>query len=436
MRNKITLTFKYVLIVAVFILFVPAVVLAEEEGPNILFILDSSGSMMNPLGDVESRIEAAKRVLSDLVAGLPAETNVGLEVYGHREKTGCDDIEIVVPVGMLDVDVIKQRINSLEALGNTPIASALERGADEIQGLKGIRTIVLISDGEETCKGDPISAAEQIRKRLGVDVIIQVIGLAVDDNAKQQLAGIAQAGGGTYYSADNAEQLKDSLVQIKKEVVKKEPPKDIFAEEFDKPFLSEEWEIINEDPDNMVIEDGYLTVLLQPGWPSEGKTHNILLYSGDLPNNYEVIARFKAHIEDFPSLGSPASQRVGLVLYTSKDNFIEMTTAAEGFAGYKSNEIKAASGKYKKGKWSSVSSSIITTIGSNQWTYKGEFEFKFQKNGHKYIGSFKNAKGKWIKSGEFADLKGKYKPGIMAYRAPKTDETMAEFDSFKIKELE
>lgn len=211
--------------VVIFILFVPAFTLAEEEKTNILFIFDSSASMTNPISDVESKMEAAKKVLSEVVGDLPANINVGLEVYSHRKADSCDDIEIIVPVGKLDVNEIRRKINSLQALGNTPIAAALEKGASELQSLKGKKIIVLISDGEETCDGDPIETADHIRKTMGIDVVIHVTGFDVDNRAKQQLSGIAQAGGGNYYEAKNARQLKQSLVDIKeKTIAVKEPP--------------------------------------------------------------------------------------------------------------------------------------------------------------------------------------------------------------------
>ncbi len=217
---------KHILLTAaIFLLSVPAFSLAEEEETNILFIFDSSASMTNPISNAESKMEAAKKALSEVVEGLPANINVGLAAYSHRSMDSCDDIEIVVPVGKLDVDRIRQEINSLHAFGNTPIAAALEMGASALQSHKGKKIIVLISDGEETCDGDPIGTAEQIRRTMGIDIAMHVTGFDVDNRAKQQLSGIAQAGGGEYYDAANASQLKQSLVEIKEEtIVVEEPP--------------------------------------------------------------------------------------------------------------------------------------------------------------------------------------------------------------------
>lgn len=332
MRNKINLTFMCVLIVAVLTLFVPAVALAEEEGPNILFILDSSGSMMNPIGDVEPKMEAAKRVLSDLVAGLPAETNVGLEAYGHREKTGCDDIEIVVPVGKLDVDVIKQKINSLEALGNTPIASALEMGADVVRGLSGKKTIILISDGEETCGGDPVGVAEKIKKEFGVDVAIHVIGFDVSEKEKQQLSGIAQAGGGKYYSADNVKQLIAAFDEvIKKEVLGAPERKTakatdiIFEDTFDKNFLGPDWIILDENQDYIVMDEGVLVITQSSKKETDDKGKEKVIYPNTLkldkplPENFEINVEWEV---DFQS-GRYWGQEIALWLVSENGNTLQ-----------------------------------------------------------------------------------------------------------------
>jgi len=181
---------------------------------HLLFIFDSSKSMNDLIDGKETKLEAAKKALSDFVAILPADLSVGLEVYGHMETQECDDIEMIVPVGKLDVAEMQQKINSLHAFGQTPVAAALEKAAAAMRSLAGDKTIVLISDGVDTCDGDPVRAAERIREEMGIDVNIQVAGLSVDESAKEQLKETATAGGGNYYAADNAQQLERSLKDI------------------------------------------------------------------------------------------------------------------------------------------------------------------------------------------------------------------------------
>ncbi|MDV5165730.1 MAG: VWA domain-containing protein [Candidatus Scalindua sp.] len=205
----------------------------NEAKSHLLFIFDSSKSMNDLIDDKETKLEAAKKALSDFVAILPADLSVGLEVYGHRETEECEDIEIVVPVGKLDVAEMQKEINSLQAFGATPVAAALEKGAAAMTSLKGKKTIVLISDGVDTCNGDPVSAAKHIREEMGIDVIVQVAGLGVDESAKEQLKETASAGGGNYYAADNAQQLEISL----KDIEAGKPASMVSAEDLEGPNL-------------------------------------------------------------------------------------------------------------------------------------------------------------------------------------------------------
>ncbi len=184
------------------------------EQSHLLFIFDSSQSMNEPINNKETRLDAAKKALSDFVGFLPENLNVGLEVFGHKKTANCDDIEIIVPIGKLDVDELRQKINSLQAFGATPVAAALEKGAAAMSSLVGEKTIVLISDGKDTCNGNPIRTAKRIREEMGMDVNIEVAGLGVDKSTKEQLENIASAGGGNYYTADNSRQLQKTLMDI------------------------------------------------------------------------------------------------------------------------------------------------------------------------------------------------------------------------------
>jgi len=399
-------------------LFASGNVLAADK--SILFILDASGSMAQKFGD-QTRMQAAKDAFDNLLAELPEGVDVGMEAYGHHGNKDCSVIEVMNPVGPLDAASIKANAHGLTPRhGSTPMAAALEKGAGALKVAHGEKSIVLISDGKETCGGDPAAVAKKLRAK-GIDITTHVVGLGVNDEEKAQLAAIAEAGGGKYYAANNAEELKKSLAEIKEKVVAKKA-RVIFQDDFDGEFLSDKWQVVNPDEESMVIEEGHLTVLLQSGWPSEGKTKNILLYTGDLPKNYEVIAKFKPGVTTFPNFRPWETQRVGLVLYKTPKNFIELNTSTGGVSS--DYALLASYGKYSGDKWASTFSSNIQKIAYQ--------EFKIQRNGRKYTAYFRNEKKKWVAIGTVNALKGGYKPGIVAYRAPNANETMAEFDWFKI----
>ena len=405
-------------------------VFADEAGPNILFILDSSGSMMESL-EGKNKLETAKGVLSALVGDLPPNINVGLEVYGHR-KGACDDIEMVVPMGKLNVGALKQKISALQASGKTPIATSLEKAAGELRGLKGNSTIVLISDGKETCGGDPVGIAELIKNEFGIDVVIHVVGFAVDDAARQQLSKIAQAGGGDYYAANNAQQLKQSLVKIKEKAV--EPPKELFVEEFNDPFLSEAWEVVNDDPNGRVLDEGKFMVITGVGGLDQGTVSNMLLYNGEIPGkDYAVTTKFTTSI--IPNPGYPGtSQWAGLIFYLDKDNYIALAVWGQEYHAH----IRSV-GFFKR---QGGEDAPLLNVGIGGTTKDAvTYLLKIERRKHKYTAYYydpkaKEGEGEWKEVGTLAMLGKKLRPGLFAYRVGAAVEVVTEFDSFKITELQ
>jgi len=194
----------------------------KTEVKNVLFILDSSGSMAQTLSTGETKMEAAKTALKNHIAGIDPDYNVGLEVYGHQgsnnttdKPVSCAGIETLYPLGAIDKDKFNQSVDSFSPTGWTPIAGSFLYAKDNIfKGKEYDKNfLVLVSDGEETCDGDPVAAAKQL-KDAGVTAEIDVIGLAVDENTKKQLEAIAAAGGGKYYSASDPVELSNALAEI------------------------------------------------------------------------------------------------------------------------------------------------------------------------------------------------------------------------------
>ena len=153
--------------IALLIITISVILITVQEGDAgaesanyVFFILDASRSMMEPL-EGRTKLEAAKEVLFSMLGVLPPDTNVGLVVYGHRNSNDCHDIE-VLHVGKLDVAAMKRKVAPLQAKGETSIAASLEEAASELRQRKGSGVIVLLSDGIETCGGDPVEAARNL----------------------------------------------------------------------------------------------------------------------------------------------------------------------------------------------------------------------------------------------------------------------------------
>jgi Ca-activated chloride channel family protein len=187
-----------------------------EAAVPVMILLDASGSM-NQADAPGPRIDAAKTAVTDLLGTLPADTQVGLMVYGtgtgstDAEKTaGCQDIKTLSPVGSLDVPALTAQVNAVTASGYTPVGNALRAAADALPN-EGPRSIVLVSDGEDTCAPPaPCDVARDLDQQ-GIDLTVHTVGFKVDPTARDQLSCIAQATGGTYSDADDATQLSRAM---------------------------------------------------------------------------------------------------------------------------------------------------------------------------------------------------------------------------------
>ncbi len=185
-----------------------AAFLTETSGNAVEVILDASGSMLQRL-DGKRRIDIAKQVLVDLTRDtLPAGAPFALRVFGHREADSCrTDLE--VPLSPLEPRSIAARIKKIQAMNKakTPIARSLELVAQDLPGVSGQRIVILITDGEETCGGDPAEAIEAL-KAAGVDVRLNIVGFAIQEtDLKQAFRNWADLGDGHYFDAGDAAQL-------------------------------------------------------------------------------------------------------------------------------------------------------------------------------------------------------------------------------------
>ncbi len=195
----------------------------------IEYIIDASGSMLQGMDDA-TRLEVAKRVLTARLNALPANTQVGLRVYGHRvpyqgrEAESCEDIELVVPIQANGAQAIIDFLPTMQALGMTPMSASIQQAANDFTFEPGRRNfIVLISDGEETCGDEPASVVRYL-KEIGIDFAIHVIGLDVDANTAAQLRAISDAAGGVYFDARSEDDLNNALGNINESILPSEPP--------------------------------------------------------------------------------------------------------------------------------------------------------------------------------------------------------------------
>ena len=91
---------------------------------------------------------------------------------------------------------MKSAIERVQARGWTPVGSSL-RAAEQDLPASGERTVVLVSDGIDSCAPpDPCDVARELARR-GTHLTVHTIGFQIDGQARAQLQCIAEATGGT-----------------------------------------------------------------------------------------------------------------------------------------------------------------------------------------------------------------------------------------------
>lgn len=197
---------------------------APGKTVNVELILDSSGSMAERLDSGETRIDAAKSVLTEVIEELPIKdgVNVGFRVYGHKgtnteagKAASCQSTELKVPVDGVDKEALQGEVDAYEPVGWTPLALSLTQSAGDFPAADTNTTnaVVLVTDGLETCGGDPCAASRQI-KNGSQAITTHVIGFALDETEQANLQCIVDASGGLLLGAGDAGALSDALFQI------------------------------------------------------------------------------------------------------------------------------------------------------------------------------------------------------------------------------
>jgi Ca-activated chloride channel family protein len=191
---------------------------AAAPSGNLVFILDASGSMWGQVQG-KAKLLIAKEVLTGLIKDLPDDATVGLVAYGHRRKGDCSDVEELVPLGPIDKNKLIKIVQGLGAKGKTPITLSVRKTAQKIKGLKEEATIILVSDGKETCEGDPCALVKEL-KAAGIKFVMHVIGFDVTEEERAQLDCMAKAGEGEYFTAKTAKDFQMAATEVVKKAQK------------------------------------------------------------------------------------------------------------------------------------------------------------------------------------------------------------------------
>lgn len=293
---------------------------ANAKESNLVFIFDASGSMWGQING-KAKITIAKEAMKAIIKSLPDNINVGLVAYGHRKKGDCDDVETLIPLSKIDKQALLARVSAINPKGKTPIVRSVKLTAESIKHIEDETTILLVSDGEETCDSEPCAFIREL-KGLGINFIMHVVGFDVGPKIEEQLRCMAKAGGGEYFPASDADNLKNALDIV----VKKTVAQNLIILSFDDKsaplsarvnVLNQSGVIVASDAGPRVgfgLTPGTYLIVVKPETMSESQTITGITVTADQVTQKKVVfAKAKIRVSLKDNSGNPVKGYIRVV---------------------------------------------------------------------------------------------------------------------------
>ncbi|MEQ9825893.1 MAG: VWA domain-containing protein [Puniceicoccaceae bacterium] len=193
---------------------------ASPDATPLLVILDASASMLLTLPTGESRMQVAKTALERLIANeIPEGHPVGIRVFGHRGGANCVSQQLL-PIYPLDRGSTLEKVRQIRSssLGNTALAESLAKAqedfasyASQFKSRNQPGKIILLTDGEETCGGDPLRSITTMIEE-GFEVKLDIVGFAVEsETLRATFQSWVQVANGQYFDSTALDELTESL---------------------------------------------------------------------------------------------------------------------------------------------------------------------------------------------------------------------------------
>ncbi len=139
------------------------------EAPELVVLLDASGSMHEPADAGRDRLGVAKDAVRGMVNGLPADVDVGLVVFG--QCAGADNHQFFSAGERGRLNALLSQISPMRG---TPLARGVERAGNIVDGRSVPATLVVVTDGADSCRGDPCAVARALKAakpKLTINVV-------------------------------------------------------------------------------------------------------------------------------------------------------------------------------------------------------------------------------------------------------------------------
>lgn len=175
-------------------------------------LIDASGSMAGQVGG-KTKMETAKEAVQEFASNIPGNATISLRVYGHKgtgndsdKALSCSSTEKLYG-GHYDEQQLKTAVNSIKPAGWTPIGLALNSVYEDIPEGTDDVIVYVVSDGIETCDGDPVASAKKLAGS-NIQTVVNIIGFDVDNEGQKLLKEVADAGNGQFTYVNSEKEFK------------------------------------------------------------------------------------------------------------------------------------------------------------------------------------------------------------------------------------
>ncbi len=204
---------------------------ARSDVQDFVLILDCSGSMNDKLADGTSKWRSAQRAAMEMIRSIPEGRNLCVIAYGLDATRKCEAIDVLRPLSPLDDEAkaaLTRQIERLNAVGHTPIAKSLAAAGRQLAASNAMSSIILLTDGVESCHGDPSAEAARLVAQIpNLRGGINVIGYCLGDADSTSVRQISRAGKGAYYDAKDAQELTASVRKLERELVQAQATEEV-----------------------------------------------------------------------------------------------------------------------------------------------------------------------------------------------------------------
>lgn len=156
---------------------------ARNCSTDAMLVFDGSGSMAETgyNGLDEPRIIAAREAMRRALPNITPFRNLGLLTYGAGDVSidhGCQNVNLKFAPASNTANKITAELDTLIPNGDTPLTNSVEMAANVLDYKNKPGVVVLVTDGKETCGGEPCQLAAKFSKE-GFDFKVHVVGFQI-----------------------------------------------------------------------------------------------------------------------------------------------------------------------------------------------------------------------------------------------------------------